>query len=79
MPQWQKAYEDAMVELSSSKLPERISEAEAAIFVRLQALVNSPDGEAERQAIAGALEALRILKRDKLAFPDWNDGKQGPS
>jgi len=72
--EWQKAYEDAMLELNSSKLAERISVAEAAIFLRLQTLANDPDGEIERQTIEGALEALRIVKRDKLAFPDWNDG-----
>jgi hypothetical protein len=29
------------------------------------------DHKAEEQAIAEALRALRVLKRDKLQFPDW--------
>jgi hypothetical protein len=46
----------------------------AAIFNRLQYLAqhsDSPDHKAEHQAIADALGALRVLKRDKLGFPDW--------
>jgi hypothetical protein len=47
--------------------------AEAVIFKRLQELVENsgPGGDAERQAIADALRALRVLRRDKLQFPDW--------
>ena len=48
--------------------------AEAVIFDRLQALAqipDSPEHTAERQAMEDALNALRVLKRNKLNFPDW--------
>lgn len=73
-PAWQSAYETCLSELEPKKLLERVHEAEAAIFNRLQQLAQSPessDQKAERQAIADALATLRILKRDKLNFPDW--------
>jgi len=34
-------------------------------------IAESGDHEAERQAIEDALEAIRVLMRDKLNFPDW--------
>jgi len=62
-----------LVEPDPKKLLERIHAAEAAIFNRLQDLArsDSPDHRAEQQATADALSALRVLKRDKLQFPDW--------
>jgi hypothetical protein len=45
--------------------------AETAIFNRLQAIPRNPDTDAERQAIEDAVASLRVLKRDKLGFPDW--------
>jgi hypothetical protein len=54
--------------------------AEAAIFNRLQQLAQDSEGvdhKAEQQAIAGALSALRLLKRDKLNFPDWETKSGG--
>ena len=56
------------------KLLERVHTAEAVIFNRLQALAqipDSPEHAAERQAMEDALNALRVLKRNKLNFPDW--------
>ena len=49
----------------------RVLEAEENIVVRLQALVDTPNADAERQAIENALASLRVLKRDSLGFPDW--------
>ena len=73
-PVWQRAYEAALLELDRKKLLERVHTAEAVIFNRLQALVqipDSPEHAAERQAMEDALNALRVLKRNKLNFPDW--------
>jgi len=72
-PAWQREYEASIHESDPKKLLERIHAAEAAIFGRLQDLTrsDSPDHKAEQQAIADALSALRVLKRDKLQFPDW--------
>ena len=45
--------------------------AEEAIFERLQQLAGTSDSEAERQAIEDAISALRVLKTEKLNYPDW--------
>jgi hypothetical protein len=70
-PEWQHEYLAALLELDPKTLFVRVTVAEATIFNRLQALSNSSDGHAERQAIADALASLRDLKRHNLGFPDW--------
>ena len=70
-PDWQNEFRAALIELDREKLLERVQVAETAIFNRLQALSQSPDSHAERQAIDDALASLRFLKREKLGFPDW--------
>jgi hypothetical protein len=69
-PEWQADYEAALLELDRDKLGQRLQAAEAAIFNHLQAISQSPDHYAERQAIEDALASLRVLKRDSLGFPD---------
>ncbi len=71
-PDWQSEYESALLEVDPQKLPERVRAAEAAIFLRQQALVQSPDGRAEREAIEDAMRTLRVIQTDKLNYPDWN-------
>jgi hypothetical protein len=71
-PAWQQQYQDALVEGDPAKLLERVAEAEAAIFSRLQTLSENPDGRAEREAIQDAITALRVVKRETLAVPDWD-------
>jgi len=73
-PAWQSEYEASLSELDPKKLLERVHSAEMAIFKRLQQLAQSSesvDHNPEQQAIADALATLRLLKRDKLNFPDW--------
>jgi hypothetical protein len=70
-PEWQPAYLAARLELEPKRLFERVTAAETAIFNRLQAISHNPDTHAERQAMEDALACLRVLKRDKLGFPDW--------
>jgi uncharacterized membrane protein YgaE (UPF0421/DUF939 family) len=47
----------------------RVLEAEETIFARLQALVDTPNADAKRQAIENELASLRVLKRDKIHTP----------
>jgi hypothetical protein len=54
----------------NSKLRANLNNAEAAILNRLQALSTAANEE-ERTALDDAIRSLRILKRDKLKFPDW--------
>jgi hypothetical protein len=70
-PEWQPQYQTALLEIDREKLPERVAAAETAIYQRLQAISQSSDYQAERQAIEDALSSLRVLKRDSLGFPDW--------
>jgi len=73
-PAWQREYEASLHEPDPKKLLERVHAVEAAIFNRLQDLAQtseSTDHKAEEQTIAEALRTLRVLKRDKLQFPDW--------
>jgi hypothetical protein len=65
-PEWQKAYEDALLELDLDKLPERISAAEDAILARQRVIDGSRDDHrAERRAIEDALALLRVLAKGR--------------
>jgi hypothetical protein len=70
-PDWQRPVQAALVELDKDKLKERVAAAEAAIFERQQAISQSRDHQAEREAIEYALANLRFVKREILEFPDW--------
>jgi hypothetical protein len=71
-PRWQPEFEAALLEADSEQLPRRMEAAEAAIFLRLQELVNTSDSHAERQAISDAVRTLRILQTERLHYPLWN-------
>jgi hypothetical protein len=75
-PEWQKVLQEALLELDTDKLKQRVAAAETAIFKRLQAISQSSDHNVERQAIEDALASLRFLKRQSLDFPDWEGGNQ---
>jgi hypothetical protein len=64
-----------MLELDSAKLRQKILDAEASIFRRLQQLTDgeahSPGAREERLAIQDAISGLRVLQKEKLQFPDW--------
>ena len=70
-PTWQRPYQEALLEVDKQQLLEKVLRAEEAIFSRLQQLQRAPDSHAERRAIEDALSSLRFLKKDQLAFPDW--------
>jgi hypothetical protein len=76
-PEWSLKYREALLEVDPKKLFERVAEAEMAIFGRLQQLSGTQDGHAERDAIEDALRALRVIKRDRLNFPDWESRMSG--
>jgi hypothetical protein len=71
-PAWQAPLEDTIVESDLKELPARIHAVETLIFERLKELDTSEDGAAEREAINTALNILRVIKRERLDFPDWN-------
>jgi len=70
--EWQTSYREALLEVNKEKLEAKIQLAEWKIFQRLQTISADSDHHGERSAIADALNALRVLKRDTLNYPDWN-------
>ena len=71
-PHWQREFEAAIREGDPESLRQRVDAAEAAIFLRSQALVESAPGHGEQQAISDAIQTLRAIQREKLGYPDWN-------
>ena len=71
-PDWQQKFEAARLEVDRQKLPELMEAAEAAIYLRLQSLVNSPDGRVERDALTDAMRTLRVIQTETMQYPDWN-------
>jgi hypothetical protein len=69
--EWQTALEEIRVETDPEKLSEKLQKVESLIQQRLQDLYRKGDGTEEHKALKEALFALRIIKRDKLGFPDW--------
>ena len=73
-PEWQGPFQEALLEIVREKLQSKMMKAEEPIFQRMQQLAGTSDSEAERQAIEDAISALRVLKREKLNYPDWKSG-----
>lgn len=65
--QWQNAYLEAVLEVDTSKLAQRIAAAEDAIDARTTELKQDHQGTPEeRAAIEDALNGLRILRKERL-------------
>ena len=69
--EWQSALEEMQVETDPEKLSEKLQRVETLIQERLQDLYQKGDGSTEPEKLKEALFTLRIIKRDKLCFPDW--------
>ena len=66
--EWYTLYSHALVQHDPIKLRFRIDKAEAAIFSRIQDLVQDPDSNPERKIIANALSSLHALQRNLLRY-----------
>ena len=69
-PKWQVPLQDLILEFDPVKLEERMPEVEALLFGRLQQLDQGNSSRDEKIAIQDALSIIRIMKRDRLEFPD---------
>jgi hypothetical protein len=69
--EWQRVLDKALLEQNPKKLKERVVEAEAAVFLRLQDLALVEEASVERLALQDASQALLNLKSDGLKFPRW--------
>jgi hypothetical protein len=67
-PHWQREFEAALLESDPQKLRQLVEAAEAAIFVRSQALAESADRRAEQQAISDAIRTLQAIQVEKLGL-----------
>jgi hypothetical protein len=64
---WKSLYTAALFEVDSTKLPERIAEAETALIVRARELFHAPgDNIEEEQALDDAMYALKALRSTYL-------------
>jgi hypothetical protein len=70
-PEWQTPLEELREESDPNKLLEKAQNVETLILERLKVVFQGSDGRGERAALAEALHTLRVIKRDKLGFPDW--------
>jgi hypothetical protein len=70
-PKWQAPLQEAILELDREKLAEKLQNVETLILERLQQLHQGTNGHSEREAINDALSTLRVLKQEKLDYPDW--------
>jgi hypothetical protein len=70
---WQREVEAALIEGDPKTLRQRVDAAEAALFLRSQALAGSALTHPEQQAISAAVRALRTIQRDKLGYPRLNN------
>jgi hypothetical protein len=68
-PSWQKPLQDAIDEPDLKKLPEKLSAAESAIFLRMQELAASSDGDSESEAIRLACRELLKIQTQRLKWP----------
>ncbi|MGA9353014.1 MAG: hypothetical protein WBV46_04945 [Terriglobales bacterium] len=60
---WKRLYTAALFEVDSSKLPDRIAQAEAALIVRARELFHAAgDNIEEEEAVDDAMYALRALR-----------------
>jgi len=73
-PHWQREFDAAVREGDPQSLRQRVDAAEAALFLRLQALAGSAGGHAELQAISDAMRTLRAIQKEKLGYPGLNKG-----
>jgi hypothetical protein len=66
---WRKSYLSALLETDWTKMPNRLQEAEAELRERERVLSEDHGGTAqERQAIADAINGLKMLQRDVVEW-----------
>jgi hypothetical protein len=70
--EWEKAFQAALIETDENQLKKKVTDAEAAIFQRLQELDDSSSSAEERQALADACHSLLVVKKEVLKFPVWS-------
>ncbi len=70
-PEWQGPLQDVILEFDRERMLKKVQDVEALIFDRLRQISVATDGRVEHDALNDALSVLRILKRERLGYPDW--------
>jgi hypothetical protein len=70
-PEWQKTVQAALIEVDEERLQQKVADAEAVIFQRLQELGNASDSNGERLALEEASRSLLVVKKEILKYPGW--------
>jgi hypothetical protein len=61
-PTWQNEVEAVLLEVEPRNLPQRLEVAKAAVTLRSKNLVDNPDGQLERVAIADAKKLIMLVQ-----------------
>ena len=67
-PQWQKPLKAALIEVDPRELRAKVQVAEMAISSRMQQLESASVSKDELCALAEALSAIRVMKKDLQGF-----------
>ncbi len=67
---WERLYQAAILETDNAKLPQLIERARTTINARLGELALNGDNSAEQQAMELALQALKIVQRERCQAAD---------
>ena len=67
-PQWQKPLKAALIEVDPRELHAKVQMAEMAISSRMQQLESASVSKDELSALADALSAIRVMKKDLRGF-----------
>ena len=70
-PEWQDPLQEVLLEFDREKLTEKALQAESSILERLRQLQLSNHSHQERDAINHGLSLLRMVRRERLDYPDW--------
>jgi hypothetical protein len=70
-PKWQEPLQEAILEFNREKLAEKLEKVESLVLKRFQQLRQGTDGASEREALDDALKTMRILRQERLDYPDW--------
>jgi len=73
---WQRLFENLLLEHRPQELSSKIQATEAAIYKRLKEMAHDSSDQLERKAIADAIFSLRILQRERMTIPDGIDLEQ---
>jgi hypothetical protein len=70
MRTWRELYSAPVLETNPDQLGQRVEEATNAMFLRDEELDHTAEADAEREEMAGASEALLVLKTD---YQTWKE------